>query len=147
MKLTQIIISLMASCILLQPPTTVDKKSESSAELKEIFKLLLQASQDLEVTVPEKIKPNRPIEAGIAATWIDDERDEACSISLDKIDEHTSIVMFSHAKPDLLKDYNLDTEATRNLALIRHVTNLISMKKAFVNRQAEKNGLSFPAKP
>lgn len=147
MKLTRIIIALLAAHVLFQEKATTDSKTETDPQLQKAFKLLLQASQDLDVTDPEKIKINRPIEAGLAVTWIDDGLGEACSISLDKIDEHTSIVIFSHAKPDLNKDFNLDTEATRKLALIRHVTNCIGMKKAFVNRQAEKNGLSVPARP
>jgi len=148
MKLTRIIIALLFTSILLQEKTTPESTTESALQLqKKAFELLLQASQDLAPTDPDKLKFNQPIEAGLAVTWIDDGLGEACSISLDKLDEHTSIVMFSHAKPHHLKDFNLDTESTKKLALIRHVSNFIGMKKAFVNKQEEESGLSVPARP
>ncbi|MBN8603223.1 MAG: hypothetical protein J0M26_19460 [Planctomycetes bacterium] len=147
MKLTRLIIALLVIHILVQEKAATDSKSESALQLQKAFELLLQATQGLDVTEPDKIRPNQPIDAGLSVTWFDEQLGQACSISLDRIDEHTSIALFSHSKPDSLKDFNLDTEATQKLALIRHVTNVVGLKKTLVNKIAAENGLSVPAKP
>lgn len=147
MKHTQLIIALLVTHILLQEKIATDSKTESAPQLQKAFELLLQASQDLAPTKPDKLKFNQPIDAGLAVTWIDDGLGEACSISLDKIDEHTSIVMLSHARPDSLKDSSFDTEVTKKLALIRHVTNFLDLKKALVNKIEAQSGLRVPAEP
>lgn len=147
MKFTRLIIALLVTQILLQENTTTDSKHEPNPQLQKAFELLLQASQGLDVTDPEKIKHNRPIEAGLAVTWFDEQLGEACVFSLDKIDEQTSIVLFSHAKPESLKDINFDSKATEKIALIRHVTNAVDLTNALARRREVKNGLQVPAKP
>jgi hypothetical protein len=147
MRSTLKFVVLWAVCTILQENTPAVSRSDATNQLKRAFNILIAESRDLKKTDPNKIEYKKPIDSGVTATWIDEELGQACSMSMDKINEHTTMVLFSHGSANDSEKFDRDFDATKKLAVIRISTNLNTLEELIRRKREDNNSLQLPSKP